>query len=352
MTVYQQHGDDSIEEIYKETSDAYGANVISITRQFEDVLDELFGTQVLNEYRILFPSDWLKIRQEFEAKKHDIQSRETKLRLPGSFVASVNDFRSPSMKKYAKGEVKIIDDEYLYLSPSVMLRLLWPFRESVKNNVRVLLSKPQLSKVKTILLVGGCANSLLQEQIQNEFACKYCVTVPPDAPDVVVKGAVMAALTTAATRRRVVGTSFGADCSRNFVRGKHPEGKKFLVNGEEKCRDLFNCFVKETDTVKHGQEISVRYRPREANETEIRYTFYAAPTSDTMFVTDPGVTEIGSLLVDSPDPRRGLDRDILVSMYFGGTEVIATAWDVTSGKRAQTTLDVSGLTRSISAPRL
>ena len=34
MTVYQQHGGDSIEEIYKETSDAYGADVINITRQF------------------------------------------------------------------------------------------------------------------------------------------------------------------------------------------------------------------------------------------------------------------------------------------------------------------------------
>jgi len=109
--------------------------------------------------------------------------------------------------------------------------------------------------------------------------------------------------------------------------------------------------VKETDTVKHGQKISVRYRPREANETEIRYTFYAAPASDTVFVTDPGVTDIGSLLVQSPDTRQGLDRDILVSMYFGGTEIITTAWDVTSGNRAQTTLDVSSLLPSMSLLR-
>lgn len=352
VTIYQQRGDDSIEEIYKETSVAYGADLNRITSQFEDVLDELFGAQMLNDYRKLFPSDWLKILQEFEAKKHDFPNGETKICLPGSFVASVNDFRSPPMKKYAEGEVKIVDDEYLCLSPSVMLWLLQPFIESVKHNLRALLSKPKLSKVKTILLFGGCANSLLQEEVRNEFARKYCVTVPRDATDVVVKGAVMVALTTAATKRRVVGTSYGADCSRNFVRGKHPEEKKFLVNGKEKCRDFFNCFVKETDTVKHGQNISVTYRPREANETVIRYTFYAAPTSDIVFVTDPGVTEIGSVLVHSPDTRQGLDRDILVSLYFGGTEMIATAWDVTSGNRAQTTLDVSSLSRSISVPRL
>lgn len=349
MTVYEQHDDDAIEEIYKETSNGFGAEMTCITRQFEDVLDELFGAQTLNDYRKLFPSDWLKIMQEFEAKKHAFQNGETKIFLPGSFVPSVNDFRSPSMKKYGEGEVKILDDEYLCLNPSVMLRLLQPFIGAVKHNLRSLLSKPQLSKVKTILMVGGCANSLLQEEIMKEFSGKYCVTVPRDGTDAVVKGAVMVALKTVATKRRVVGTTYGADCSRNFVRGRHPEDKKFLANGEEKCRDLFNCFVKETDTVKHGQKISARYRPREANETEIKYTFYAAPTADTMFVTDPGVTEIGNLLVHSPDTRQGLDRDLLVSMYFGGTEIIATAWDVTSGNRAQTTLDVSSLSRSIKA---
>lgn len=53
-------------------------------------------------------------------------------------------------------------------------------------------------------------------------------------------------------KRRVVGISYGVDCLRNFVWGKYLEGKKFLVNGEEKCRDLFNCFVKEIDIVKYG----------------------------------------------------------------------------------------------------
>ena len=213
MTVYEQHGDEAIEEIYKETSHAYGIEMLRITRQFEDVLGELFGAQMLNDYRKLFPSDWLKIMQQFEAKKHAFQNGETKICLPGSFVSSVNDFRSPSTKKYEEGEVKILDDEYLCLNPCVMLRLLQPSIEAVKHNLRSLLSKPQLSKVKTILLFGGCANSLiLQEEIKNEFSGKYCVTVPRDATDVAVKGAVMVALTTVATKRRVVGTTYGADC--------------------------------------------------------------------------------------------------------------------------------------------
>lgn len=61
--------------------------------------------------------------------------------------------------------------------------------------------------------------------------------------------------------------------------------------------------------------------------------FYVVFMFDIMFVMDFGVIEIGSFLVDFFDFRWGLDRDILVSMYFGGMEVIVMVWDVISGKR-------------------
>ena len=340
-TTYNQHDDGTIEEVYKATSGSY--DKARITRRFEDVLSELFGAQMLNDYRELFPSDWLKIIQNFEAKKRVFQNEETKIRLPGSFVSSVNDFRTPALKRFATGEIKILDDEYLSISPRVMLSLFQRFTETVKHGLRALLSKPQLSRVTTIFLIGGLADCyLLQREVKKEFSGKYCVIVPSDAISVVLKGALMVAQAAAEMKKRVAGTACGVDCSREFLQGKHPGEKKFFTSyGKAKCRDLFNCIVKETDTIKYGQKISVRYRPREANETAIKYTFYAATTSDPIFVTDPGVTEIGSVVVHSPDTREGIDRDILVSMYFGGTEIVATAWDVVSGNRAQTTLDVS-----------
>ncbi|KAJ7370017.1 hypothetical protein OS493_034749 [Desmophyllum pertusum] len=76
------------------------------------------------------------------------------------------------------------------------------------------------------------------------------------------------------------------------------------------AKDLLACFVKENDTVKHRQKIYIRYRPRGADETEMRYTFYAAASPDVIFVHRPWVTEIGSIVVYSPDTRQGLDRDI------------------------------------------
>ena len=343
MTVFVQHDDGTVVEIDKETCASHDAFVTN--RHFEELLKKKFGNQKLNDYCQLFPNDWLQIMQSFEAKKCAFQNNETMIHLPGSFVASVNDFLSPSMKLYDDGEVKMVDDEYLCLSPKCMLTLFEPFIETVTQQLKALVSKRPLSTGmrRTMLLAGGCAESLyLQEEIKKEFSGSNNVMTPLDASLAVVKGAVMVVqATNAAKKPRIVGASYGADCSRNFVRGQHPPEKKFLTDGKEKCRDLFNCFVNKNDIIKHGQKISVRYRPREANETEIKYTFYASDHPNAVFVTERGVTEIGSIVIHSPSTRDGLDRDILVSMYFGETEVIASAWDVSSGNRAQTTLDVS-----------
>lgn len=47
---------------------------------------------------------------------------------------------------------------------------------------------------------------------------------------------------------------YGAKCSRNFIEGFHPDEKKFVADGIEKCGDLFCCFVKEKQVVKVGEK--------------------------------------------------------------------------------------------------
>ena len=76
-----------------------------------------------------------------------------------------------------------------------------------------------------------------------------------------------------------------------------------------------------------------------ANAKSLKFGFYVTSNPKSQFVTDPEVTKIGSVKVQSPDTWRGKDRKIEVSMYFGGTEITATASDISSGNSTQTTLD-------------
>ena len=97
--------------------------------------------------------------------------------------------------------------------------------------------------------------------------------------------------------------------------------------------------MRENEVVKLGERKSKKYHPCQAKQKAIGIKFYVTTNPDTKFTTEHGVTRIGSMTVQSPDTWKGRDRDVEVSMYFGGTEITATARDVSSGNEAQTTLD-------------
>ena len=321
------------------TGGPYGG--IKVNQQFEALLDELLDSRKLQTYRKQSPSDWLCLMNEFEGKKKGERILDSKvmtnIRLPRSFVSLANQcWRS----RYGEKEVKLRNNEYLALSSEVMKKLFVPVIEDIKKHLRSLQKNPQLSKVKTMLLVGGFADSaLLQKEIKSEFSRKFRVLIPSHAAIAVVQGAVMFGKKPSKITERVVRTTYGADCSRDFIQGVHREEKKFVADGIEKCSGLFNLFVRENETVRTGQKITSNYTLLRATDVNIAFGFYTTSNPDAKYVTDPGMTKIGSVTVQSPDTWRGKDRVIEVSMYFGRTEITATARDVSSGNVARTTLD-------------
>ena len=343
MTVHAITEDGSIKEIHRVTGGPYGG--MKVNQQFEALLVELFGAQKLQTYQKQCPSDWLCLMNEFEGKKRGERILDNKLmtniRLPRSFVSLANQTGSRAMMRYGEREVKLKNNEYLALSSGIMKQMFSPVIERITEHLKTLKSEPKLSKVQTMLLVGGFADSaLLQKEIKKEFSRNFRVLIPNHAAIAVVQGAVIFGKKPAKITERVVSKTYGAGCAQNFISGVHPEEKKFLVDGIEKCRNLFHPFVKENEVIRIGQKISTDFTPLYANKTKMEYPFYTANNPDVQFTTEPGVTRIGSVVVQSPDNWRGKDRKIEVSMYFGGTEIIATARDVSSGNVAQTTLDI------------
>ena len=342
MTVHEIQDDGTIKEIHKVSGGPYGG--IFVNQRFASLLEELFGAQRLETYRKQFPSDWLCLMNEFEGKKRGKRildsSLMTNIRLPRSFVSLVKQTQSPAMERYGEKEIKLKSNEYLSLSSGMMRKLFTPVVDSIKQHLRNVLRKPQLSKVQTMLLVGGFAESVfLQEEIRKKFSGRCKILVPQHASIAVAQGAVIFGKKPTKITERVISTTYGVHCWLDFIPGVHPEEKKSVEFGIERCLDVFHCFVKENEVIKLGQRITKTYHPPTANATRISIGFHITSNPNTAFITDPGVTKIGSIEVQSPDTRGGGNRDIEVSMYFGGTEITAAAWDVSSGNKAQTTLD-------------
>lgn len=332
--------DGSIREIYKVSGGPYGG--IRVNQQFEALLDELLDSQKLQTYRKQYSSDWICLMNEFEGKKRRQQILDSKvmtnIRLPRSFVSLVKQcWRSG----YDGKDIKLKNNEYLALSSQIMKRLFDPVIGDIKKHLRSLQRNPQLSKVATMLLVGGFSDSaLLQEEIKREFSRKFRVLIPNHAAFAIVHGAVMfGKKPSKMISEGVVRKTYGMECTSNFIRGLHREEKKFFVDGIEKCNDKFDVFVRENSTVRNGQIITRQYNPRRATDITIRLNFYVTNNPDAEYVTDPGMMKIGQMTIQSPDTWRGKGRKIEVSMYFGRTEITVTATDVSSGNVARATLD-------------
>lgn len=341
MAVHEINDDGSIKEIDKITGGPYGG--INVNREFESLLDELFGAENLKIYKDQHPYDWLAIMNEFEGKKQGfriVEGRETtsRIRLSQTFAALVRQCQcSASMERYG---VKLRPD-YLCLSQNVMKMLFKPVMSSIKEHLKTLQERPQLVCVQTMLLVGGFANSsLLREELMNEFSHKYRVLIPCDAAIAVVQGAVLFGKNPDKITERVVSTTYGADASRDFDKTVHlREHLWILADGRPKCRNLFIPFIKENEIARSGESIKEMYSPVYENDSKLTFGFYVTTNPECKYVTDVGVTKIGSVTVQSPDTSKGRDRNIEVSMHFGGTEIVATAVDISSGSTAQTTLD-------------
>lgn len=190
-----------------------------INHQFKNALDDLFGAQKMNDYRRLFPYDWLKIIEDFEAQKCCFDNEEIKIRLPGSFVSWVNDFRFPPLKQFAEGEIHIDSYGYLWMSVRVMRKLFQPIVEAITHYLEeTVLNKPPFSHVDKMILVGGFAEShRLKQEIKNAFSGRFSVTGPPETSVATVYGAVMFGKKAGSVTKRVAGLTYGADCSKRFV---------------------------------------------------------------------------------------------------------------------------------------
>lgn len=104
---------------------------------------------------------------------------------------------------------------------------------------------------------------------------------------------------------RIVSIIYGVDCLWDFDKIVYFSEKWFLVDGCQKCKDLFNCFIKENDVVRFGKSIKRMYSLFYENDIEIMFGFYIIRNFDCKFIIDLGVIKIGSVKVQLFDILKG-----------------------------------------------
>ena len=346
VTAHEILDDGNMKEVYQVTGGAYGG--IYVDEKFEKLLEDLFEISKVKEYRIKFPAKWLRLMKDFEIKKRGRRAFDgnvTRINLPRNFVdmvsgPSASDLatRLQSCKLY---DVDIYNDEYLCLGPERMKSLFDPVVNGIIRHMSELLSKPALKNVSCLFMVGGFAESvILQEAVKTAFSSRCRVLVPNSAGIAVVQGATMFGQKPTVVVSRVMSTTYGFEVSANFDPKKHDSKKKIIVEGNAMCKDIFDIIVKENDVVEVGETKRFTRSPLYSDQKDAKFSFFTSTDPNVKYTTDSSVgPSIGTLVVDSPDTSKGTNRNIELSIFFGGTEIKATVVDETSGSAATAYLD-------------
>ncbi|RHZ81663.1 hypothetical protein Glove_117g481 [Diversispora epigaea] len=172
-----------------------------------------------------------------------------------------------------------------------------------------------------MILVGGFSESkYLQSRIKNEFGARMNnkIYVPPQPMVAIVKGAVKFGLNQEVIADRILKWTYGSTDIRTDL-----------------GNNVFSRMIKKGTRVSVDEKVSRVYTPVSKDQMKMGFDLYTTNRDNADFCNDPHVNLLGKFSINVPDN----DRAILYSLCFG-TEIQATATDIESGEKYETTFEL------------
>lgn len=191
--------------------------------------------------------------------------------------------------------------------------------------------KEQNIKCDSLFFIGGfscnpCLREFIKKQISKDFEymdkIRYVEMNSYKTSSAVLFGAVLYAADPGFITDRIAKLTYGVDC---------------FINGEENC---FSALISRGDKISFDNEIQQTFHPISPDQTVVAFQFYSTERTDVKKCTDSSLTPLEKVRVNCPDVTGGCDREILVTLKFGGTETKATILDKTSGNKEQISLHI------------
>lgn len=347
LTVHQiRLPEGHLKELYKASGGPYGS--IGIDYEFEKLLCKIFGQDFVDQFKLKRPAAWVDLMIAFESRKRAAAPDRTNplnINLPFSFIDYYKKFRGHSvehaLRKSNVDFVKWSSQGMLRMSPDAMNSLFKPTIDHIIQHLKDLFSKPEVSDIKFLFLVGGFAESpLLQAAVQDMLQGRSRIIIPHDVGLTILKGAVLFGLDPSVIKVRRSPLTYGVGVLNRFVEGKHPAEKLLVKDGTRWCTDVFDTFICADQSVALGEAVKRSYTPAKPSQQVIVIHVYCAEKEGVAFISEPGVRKCGTLKLDvsgteSSAPR----REIQTLLQFGDTEIRAMALDVSTGRSVRASID-------------
>ncbi|XP_071125378.1 heat shock 70 kDa protein 12A-like [Mytilus edulis] len=345
VTVREVMPDRTLKEVTKASGGAWGG--LYVNEEIYKFLEKIFTPKILGEFKAESTSDYLDLERSIEMVKRKLGT-DGHGRFTLGIPMDLRDRYTKAMKKtaseanislFANTNTEMKKDK-LKFPKEVMGNFFSACIQSITEHCRTVLELAGANMVQDIIMVGGFAEStIMQLCVKKAFPTKNIV-IPPEAGLVVLKGAVLYGHHPRIVSCRVASKTIGLRNLRYFMKETDPEEKKMMEGGVPYCKDIFHILCEAGSEFMLGETVTHDVFPLRPNMTEMTLNLYQTNERNPTYTTDKGCEEIGKIRVEMPDTSKGMDRQVIVSLTFGDTELIVEGKDNETGRSADVHLDL------------
>ena len=356
-----------VKEVESACGGDYGSNEIN-KKIFSDIIYKIFGFKdfdsLQKKYRqlpyqegekgekILF-GDWNELEREINELKeganidnYEEGKQNINLSLFKDFFEEGIDLEN-LINKYNKNvqkDCKLIITSKRKWNVDFPYKIIYNYINSqsqhICDSINNIINKNE--NIKTIIFVGGYSlNDILISLIKEKLSKKrdFNFFRPPRPFLAVMEGSVIFGINPQLIYSRKAKYTIGTDVRLPWNEEVHSKlGKKQYDESENKyyCRECFSKFVKVDENIEIDQEITQSFimnGPRYCN-----IGFYASLKPNPTFTFEEGVDKIGECQLDAGKDYPVGEREITITMKYGGTKYLFKTKHTKSGKELQTNL--------------
>ncbi|XP_076100919.1 heat shock 70 kDa protein 12A-like [Mytilus galloprovincialis] len=314
----------------------------SVDNAFVQMIVKILGAPLINLLKQEDPSAYLDLLREFETVKRKIESTtsgKVNFTVPCATINTLCEkHQNESLKSMIEAspfanQIALRGDK-LRVDAKIMKNLFSSTVNNIIKLVKDVLRKSVVRDVPLLLLVGGFAECpLIQTAMKKEFTNKRIV-IPEEAGLSVLKGAVLFGHKPDYIASRVMRFSYGTDVSRPFDSSLYDLSRKTIVNGEERCGNVFCMIIEQDKCVPIGTKINDRYSTVLPNQSGMGFRIYASSKKNPTYVDEEGCHLIGEAVISIPFPSEE-QRWVAVEFIFGNTEISMTAREELHGSTCE-----------------
>lgn len=344
--MHEVTGLNKLKEIHQACGGRWGG--ITVNEKFEEFLEQLFGDEFMKHMKETNPSAYFTLLRNFEHTKTGFKSEDEKdkegkttIRIPVEWSESLQTIKKCSLnekidKSNYSNNVSVYKDRLRI--KNTFFRTFYDFSiANVTSEMAKLIDKPEVRGVKTLLVVGGhSASSILIDALKESFR-NLVVVVPKDPGVTVLKGAVLFGFEPETITSRVSRFTYGIGTTRNFHKGRDPEKQKIMVDGKEKCKDVFDKHIEIGQILEVGEDKFLpgkEYVPLYKDQKTVSFRFFDTLVKSPQYTTHSGCRNIGSLNFELTEGMTG-SKEMILKINNSGTELVAVVTEVSTKKEAK-----------------